>query len=88
MGKIFCVEQIMYYFFRILNDNLITTLEPGAFSGLSNLREISLQNNLITYFPALTSLPSLSTLDLSNNQIETLGYETFGGFDDSVLDDM
>ena len=60
-----------------VGDNLLTSVEQGALDSLASLVEVHLENNLLTFFPALASLPVLTTLDLSNNLIRSLGYNAF-----------
>jgi Leucine-rich repeat (LRR) protein len=63
----------------LLFDNSITTVAPGAFAGLSNLRRLALGNNQITTIAPDTfaDLPNLQDLALGNNQITTIVQGTF-----------
>jgi len=60
-----------------VGDNLLTSVEQGALDSLASLLEVHLENNLLTFFPTLSNLPVLTTLDLSNNLIRSLGYNAF-----------
>ncbi|XP_072182297.1 uncharacterized protein [Diadema setosum] len=65
----------------LLHDNSIRTVGDGAFDGLNQLRNIYLYNNFIEHFPAFEKLDNLNTIDLSNNQIRTLGLNAFSQLD-------
>lgn len=59
--------------FLYLNSNKISTIEPYAFNGLVNLKEIRLQYNLIETFDlTLFQKPELERIDLSYNKIKSL----------------
>lgn len=55
-----------------LHANQIQSIQVGAFESLQNLLELKLHGNLLTSLPAL-SFSRLLLLDLSNNNIPTLG---------------
>lgn len=55
-----------------MHNNIIQKIHDGSFTGLDKLKKIDLSNNLVPYFPAI-NLPSLETLNLQNNKIESLG---------------
>ena len=80
----FLSKSLVY--FRKFQNNLIETVESGALNGLnSSLKEVYLQNNQLTWFPALDKLYKVTKLDLSSNQIQTLGYDAFTAFDPAIL---
>ena len=60
-----------------MTDNSLQQVQDGAFTGLVTLEELYLENNDLTYFPALTNLPALRILHLQDNQIQNIGYEAF-----------
>ncbi len=64
---------------RDLSNNLIQTIESGAFDGLNATQQIWLQNNLIKFWPPISTLAGLQLLDLSNNQIESMAGAAFDG---------
>ena len=57
-----------------LGHNSISSIEPGAFVGLSNLRILNLEHNLLTHLMIgiFTGLNSLESLILSGNKIRTI----------------
>ena len=65
---------------------MLLSVEQGALDNLQKLEEISLQENNLTYFPSLSNVPALSTVDLSNNKIQALGYDAFSGIGLSIGD--
>ena len=66
--------------FRVLRMNNIKMIEYGAFtSQMNSIEEIQLQRNELKHFPTLTPLNRLNKLDLSFNDIETMGPGTFNG---------
>jgi len=69
--------------FSDFHDNQIQEIEDGSFDGLTSLRTLNLGQNIIQYFPSVT-LPSMETLDLANNRIETLAGLNLGGRLNSV----
>jgi Leucine-rich repeat (LRR) protein len=51
--------------------NRITQFPPNFFKGLSNLQQLSFQNNLVTALPQnLFAGTSLTQVDLSNNPLK------------------
>ncbi|XP_063400248.1 protein artichoke-like [Mytilus trossulus] len=56
-----------------MHDNKIQKIDEGSFTGLNNLQILDLSDNEIPYFPAITDLSQLRTLNLRNNLIQTLG---------------
>lgn len=80
------VFMFFFYLSRYWQNNDIQTVDAKAFVSLKNsLEEVYLQNNKMTWFPALQNLQKLKKLDVSNNQIETLGYNAFSTFDPKTL---
>ncbi|XP_072046269.1 uncharacterized protein [Amphiura filiformis] len=65
-----------------LYDNAITSLQGDVFEPLVNLQKLYMSNNLIEFFPKLPDMPSLQTLDLSDNQIK---YVEENAFDNLTL---
>ncbi|XP_046748830.1 uncharacterized protein LOC124412753 [Diprion similis] len=64
----------------LLQGNRISDLEPGAFAGLPNLKNLHLGNNAVRLIPNLFHyLPHLEALLLSNNNITYLPEGTFEG---------
>lgn len=59
-----------------LHGNRIQSIHPEAFEGLEMLLELKLQENLLSSLPSLR-FPSLLLLDLSNNNIPSLGPSDF-----------
>ena len=47
------------------------------FDNMASLLAVYASNNLLTNFPAFTSSSSLQLVDISNNNIETLGENIF-----------
>ncbi|XP_072536563.1 toll-like receptor 12 [Salminus brasiliensis] len=75
-NQFFCMpvlEQLL------LNDNRITTLEPGAFRGLLHLKILKLNSNLIKRLSVndFLSLRALEVVLIDNNVIENIDYGTF-----------
>uniref|UniRef100_A0A8C7ZAB8 Adhesion G protein-coupled receptor A2 n=1 Tax=Oryzias sinensis TaxID=183150 RepID=A0A8C7ZAB8_9TELE len=64
---------------RDLKHNLISTIMPGAFQGLSELRRLDLSNNRIGCLTGnmFQGLTNLAKLNLSGNIISTLDSEVF-----------
>ena len=64
-----------------LNNNLLASLEPGAFHGLVNTKSLDLGSNVITQLLAGTfaGLGSLTSLTLSDNHITYVETGTFAG---------
>ncbi len=64
-----------------LYGNQISTLQSGAFTGLSNLHLLYLNSNLISTIQSgtFTGLNNLQILHLHNNQISTIQSGTFSG---------
>uniref|UniRef100_A0A3B3VHB2 Ig-like domain-containing protein n=1 Tax=Poecilia latipinna TaxID=48699 RepID=A0A3B3VHB2_9TELE len=62
-----------------LSDNMISVLEPNAFSSLQNLQSLSLRGNQLKLVPmgAFSRLSNLTSLDLSGNKIVILLDFTF-----------
>ncbi len=65
----------------LLNRNRISSIQPDAFRGLSNLRFLLLNHNQITSIQAglFQELTHLQKLDLSSNQITSIQPGTFRG---------
>ena len=63
-------------FIRYLDDNLIETIGDKVFDKLGSLLYLHLQNNQLTYFNTMPAIV-LGLLDLSSNNIETIGYDAF-----------
>ncbi|XP_077560275.1 G-protein coupled receptor rickets [Haemaphysalis longicornis] len=62
----------------ILRKNHISYIDPRAFHGLRSLQAIDLSHNKLTHLPtALSSLPMLKELIISDNQIRFLGEDSF-----------
>ncbi|XP_053573317.1 leucine-rich repeat and immunoglobulin-like domain-containing nogo receptor-interacting protein 1 [Bombina bombina] len=57
-----------------LSENIVSTIEPGAFNGLFNLRSLGLRNNRLKLIPlgVFTGLSNLTKLDISENKIVIL----------------
>ena len=55
-----------------MQDNHITEVQPRAFEGMNSLTNIELQNNEIQFLPVLSTLNVLSSLDLTNNKLESI----------------
>ena len=69
---------LFYPVTRVATDNNIRVVEYGAFLKQENsLQVIELQRNKLEYFPTLTTLNRLRTIDLSSNNIESIGYLEF-----------
>ena len=64
-----------------LGDNQLTTLESGAFDGLSELSRLYLQNNRLKMLEpnAFNGLSNVSRLDLSGNPLQTIKQDAFDG---------
>ncbi len=64
-----------------LGNNQLTTIQPNAFAGLTNLEDLRLYNNQLTIIPtnAFAGLPKLELLNLSNNQLTTIQPNAFSG---------
>lgn len=60
----------------------IMTIDPDAISGLPELVELDLSNNLISEIPDTLSSENLQSLDLSMNRMSTIRNSTFFGFPD------
>ncbi|CAG9819742.1 unnamed protein product [Phaedon cochleariae] len=70
-----------------LDDNYIEFISNRAFDGLRFLKTISLRNNRLTRFPAglLTSVFTLVNLDVSNNRLETLLFDSIEQFYNNLI---
>ena len=64
-------------FSRYLDSNILESLDEGIFDNMANLFYVSVSNNLLTHFPAFGSHTNLVYVDMSSNNIETIGYSTF-----------
>ncbi|XP_070566935.1 uncharacterized protein [Ptychodera flava] len=64
-----------------IDNNNLWYIDPEALSGLSVIRSLSLSDNALEYFPPLPQFTQLRTLDLSNNDIESIGVDAFIGVD-------
>ena len=62
---------------RYLDNNVLELIEEGVLDNLAGLLYVTASNNLLTNFPAFTSSTQLQHLDLSDNDIETLGENIF-----------
>lgn len=60
----------------------IMTIDPDAISGLPELVELDLSNNMINDIPDTLSSENLQTLDLSMNRMTSIKEATFAGFPD------
>jgi len=58
----------------------IMNIDPDALSGMPELLDLDLSNNLITEIPDFLSSEMLQSLDLSTNRITTIRNQTFMGF--------
>lgn len=65
----------------LLDGNLLTDegIAPGTFHGLTNLRELSLARNSLTFPPPLLPAESLIKLSLQENQIDQIPVAAFAG---------
>ena len=73
-----CASTVNNFDCRDWSNNNLREVQTGAFTGLENsLRTVDLSDNVLPSFPALTELRQLSSLDLSNNDIEYLEFEAF-----------
>ena len=73
-----CVSCKTNFVCRDWSNNNLREVQAGAFTGLENsLRTVDLSDNVLPSFPALTDLRQLSSLDLSNNDIQYLEFEAF-----------
>ena len=67
---------------RTLSNNRIERVEAGAFQyQSSSLKTLDISNNVLTHFPALTTMTGLRTVNLANNEIASLGA---GAFDNAL----
>ena len=63
----------------LLDGNLLTEVEPGAFLGLENVTQLYLSNNRIRTVAPFTALRKLEILDLGGNHMTELPNNTFAG---------
>lgn len=71
-------------FFRDLSHNSIVSIAVGAFNHqASTLVSLVLNNNDLTYFAALASMPSLKSVNLADNNIVSIAV---GAFDNALQD--
>ncbi|KAK2890398.1 leucine-rich repeat transmembrane protein FLRT2 [Channa argus] len=65
----------------LLDGNLLTDegIAPGTFKDLTNLRELSLARNSLTFPPPLLPSQSLTKLNLQENQIDQIPVAAFTG---------
>ncbi|XP_034017549.1 leucine-rich repeat transmembrane protein FLRT2 [Thalassophryne amazonica] len=65
----------------LLDGNLLTDegIAPGTFQGLTNLRELALARNSLTFPPPLLPTQSLVKLSLQENQIDKIPVDAFSG---------
>lgn len=66
----------------------IQTIDPDAISGLPELVDLDLSNNLINEIPDTLASENLQTLDLSMNRMITIRNATFLGFPDITKIDL
>ena len=64
-----------------LHGNQLSSIESGAFSGLTNLTELYLDDNQISSIEsgAFSGLTNLEVLDLEHNQISSIESGAFSG---------
>ncbi len=64
-----------------LENNPLTTIQPNAFAGLTNLDVLFLENNQLTIIPtnAFAGLTNLDYLYLDHNQLTTISTNAFAG---------
>ncbi|CDQ99159.1 unnamed protein product [Oncorhynchus mykiss] len=74
-----CVKYLFRSPLRDLRSNLISTIMPGAFQGLSALRKLDLSNNRIGCLTPdmFQGLTNLTKLNLSGNILSTLDSGVF-----------
>uniref|UniRef100_A0AAQ4RJF4 Adhesion G protein-coupled receptor A2 n=1 Tax=Gasterosteus aculeatus aculeatus TaxID=481459 RepID=A0AAQ4RJF4_GASAC len=77
--KHFLIKSNISSLLRDLKHNLISTIVPGAFQGLSELRKLDLSNNRIGCLTAdmFQGLTNLTRLNLSGNIISTMDAGVF-----------
>ncbi|KAL7671329.1 hypothetical protein ACOME3_006229 [Neoechinorhynchus agilis] len=70
-----------------LTDNQITMLEPTDFSGLVNLKYLSLQSNIITKIKSKSfeAASHLEAIDLSQNNLSTIPVDAFDGLENLIF---
>ncbi|KAL7671368.1 hypothetical protein ACOME3_006268 [Neoechinorhynchus agilis] len=70
-----------------LTDNQITMLGPTDFSGLFNLKYLSLQSNIITKIKseAFEAVSLLQAIDLSQNKLSTIPVDAFDGLENLIF---
>ncbi|XP_022091637.1 uncharacterized protein LOC110979841, partial [Acanthaster planci] len=68
-----------------LSQNNINGVAENIFDGLANLQIVDISNNEITHWPQMPHLPDLRQLDISDNQIATIGQYAFNMLDVRVF---
>ena len=69
--------------YRNWANNNLREVQEGAFIGLENsLESVYLTGNELYYFPKLTQLDELQTLNLVNNEIQFIEYNAFANAPD------
>ncbi|XP_022099461.1 uncharacterized protein LOC110984001 isoform X2 [Acanthaster planci] len=68
-----------------LQNNRLSEIPPGILAPLTNLEKLDLSGNELSHWPIMPSLPMLQQLDLSNNNIKTVGQNAFDDLNADVL---
>ena len=77
-----CLCIILVFHIRDLSNNQISNIAKGAFNHqAATLMTLDLSNNVLTYFHALDSMPSLQTVNLADNSLVSIGE---GAFDNTL----
>ncbi|XP_038053256.1 uncharacterized protein LOC119725765 [Patiria miniata] len=71
-----------------LKNNRLSEIRTGILAPLTNLSRLDLSNNDFTHWPTMPSLPSLEQLDLSHNEIQTVGQNAFAALDADVFSSL
>ncbi|XP_060085368.1 protein artichoke-like [Ylistrum balloti] len=67
-----------------LKNNTIGYVQPNSFASLGSLKTLDMSDNQMYFFPSLPNMTELTSIDLSNNQLQSFEVATFDEFEGST----
>lgn len=66
-------------FFRSMSGNNLRTLSEGLLDNMTLLENLYLSDNSMTHLRSLNAKAHLESVDISNNDLQTIAYKAFTG---------